>query len=73
MSVSSFAHQFKREIGISPREYILQQRLFPPLAFYYRIPIKPSLRSQNKSDSFLYQSSSGRRLCTLLTASRYIE
>lgn len=27
MSVSGFAHQFKKEIGVSPREYILQQRL----------------------------------------------
>ena len=27
MSVSGFAHQFKSEIGVSPREYILQQRL----------------------------------------------
>ncbi len=27
MSVSGFAHQFKMEIGVSPREYILQQRL----------------------------------------------
>ena len=27
MSVSGFSHQFKSEIGVSPREYLLQQRL----------------------------------------------